>query len=155
MVHSTSMSGTSVNKNSLGEPDESTRLLVDEERDGCSSPSQSRGPTPLPKAQLGTLVAVRIVDPIAYTQIFPYINQLLADLHIAAPEQVGFYSGFIVSTAPGGNVVVALTEVTPVFFISQESAYSLAQMVSVYQWGRLSGMFIAGDSMYRACDFGF
>lgn len=126
MVHSTSMSGTSVNKNSLGEPDESTRLLVDEERDGCSSPSQSRGPTPLPKAQLGTLVAVRIVDPIAYTQIFPYINQLLADLHIAAPEQVGFYSGFIVSTSMAPKFCGADGGHAGIFYITGECIFTRA-----------------------------
>ncbi|KAF8125161.1 major facilitator superfamily domain-containing protein [Boletus edulis] len=116
MAHSTSMSMTSPNQNSLHEPDESTRLLPDAERGGITEVSQARGPTPraLPKAQLGALISVRIVDSIASTQILPYINQLLADLHIAAPEQVGFYSGFI------------------------GSAYSLAEMFSVYQLGRLS-----------------
>ncbi|KAG8214321.1 major facilitator superfamily domain-containing protein [Butyriboletus roseoflavus] len=89
------MSGASTNQSVFGEPDESSRLLPDEE--GGSPSSQAEAPTPLPKAQLGTLLVVRIIDPIAYTQIFPYINQLLADLRIAAPEQVGFYSGFIVS----------------------------------------------------------
>ncbi|KAF8551946.1 MFS general substrate transporter [Imleria badia] len=108
------MSKASTNQNALGEPDESTRLLADAEHGGTTEPSRARGPTPLPKAQLAALVTVRIVDPIAYTQIFPYINQLLADLHIAAPEQVGFYSGFI------------------------ESAYSLGEAFSVYHWGTLS-----------------
>ncbi|KAF8125163.1 major facilitator superfamily domain-containing protein [Boletus edulis] len=108
------MSRTSPKQNALHEPDESTRLLPDAERGGITEASQARGSTPLPTAQLGALVAVRIVDPIAYTQIFPYINQLLVDLRIAAPERVGFYSGFI------------------------ESVYSLAQVFSVYQWGRLS-----------------
>ncbi|KAG9308880.1 major facilitator superfamily domain-containing protein [Chiua virens] len=113
-THSTSMSRESTDGDSLGEPSESTRLLHDEERDGISPPPAAKGPTPLPKAQLGTLVVVRSVDPIAYSQIFPFINQLLADLRIAKPEQVGLYSGLI------------------------ESAYSLAQVFSVYQWGRLS-----------------
>ncbi|KAH0826229.1 major facilitator superfamily domain-containing protein [Lanmaoa asiatica] len=108
------MSRASTIQNAAGEPDESTQLLPDAESGGGSALSQATGPTPLPKAQLGALVAVRIIDPMAYTQIFPYINQLLADLHIATPEQVGFYSGFI------------------------ESVYSLAQTFSVYQWGRLS-----------------
>lgn len=92
------MSGATTNENALGEPDESTRLLPDEEHGDGSVSLQAKGVTPLPKAQLGALTTVRIIDPIAYTQIFPYINQLLADLRIAEPEQVGFYSGFIVST---------------------------------------------------------
>lgn len=91
------MTGESTNQSVFDEPDESSRLLHDEELGGSSPLSQARGPTPLPKAQLSTLVVVRVVDPIAYTQIFPYINQLLADFRIASPEQVGFYSGFIVS----------------------------------------------------------
>lgn len=92
------MSTARSNQHALGEPDESTQLLPDEEHAGDSALSQARGPTPLPKAQLGALIAVRIADPIAYSQLFPYINQLLADMRIAEPEQVGFYSGFIVST---------------------------------------------------------
>lgn len=92
------MSEASTHQNALDEPGESTRLLPDAERGDSTVPTRARGSTPLPKAKLAALVAVRIVDPIAYTQIFPYINQLLVDLHIAAPEQVGFYSGFIVST---------------------------------------------------------
>lgn len=90
-----------LNRHGFSGPDESTRLLHDEERTGgCSVSAHEMSVTPLPKAQLGALVVVRIVDPIAYMQIFPYINQRLADLRIAPPEQVGFYSGFIVSTIP-------------------------------------------------------
>ena len=74
---------------------ESTRLLPGDDGEPVSSRTRP-APTPLPKAQLGALIAVRIVDPIAYQQIFPYINQLLADLRIAEPEQVGFYSGLVV-----------------------------------------------------------
>ena len=74
---------------------ESTRLLPGDDEETISSRTPPV-PTPLPKAQLGALIAVRIVDPIAYQQIFPYINQLLADLRIAEPERVGFYSGLVV-----------------------------------------------------------
>lgn len=67
-----SMSTSSTNKNASSEPDESTRLLPDVEcrLGGITAPSRSMGPMPLPKAQLGALVAVRLVDPIACTQIF-------------------------------------------------------------------------------------
>jgi hypothetical protein len=74
---------------------ESTHLLPGDDDEAVSSRTRP-APTPLPKAQLGALIAVRIVDPIAYQQIFPYINQLLADLRIAEPERVGFYSGLVV-----------------------------------------------------------
>jgi hypothetical protein len=53
--------------------------------------------TPLPKAQLATLCSVRIVDPIAFTQIFPYINEFMNDLHVTDdPSRIGFYSGLVV-----------------------------------------------------------
>ncbi|KAH0826225.1 major facilitator superfamily domain-containing protein [Lanmaoa asiatica] len=88
------------NHDNVDAANESTRLLPDgEDEEAVSSrtpnPNNKPTPTPLPKAQLGALIAVRIVDPIAYQQIFPYINQLLADLRIAEPDQVGFYSGDI------------------------------------------------------------
>lgn len=71
--------------------------------------------TPLPKFQLAIVLFARLAEPIAYTQIFPYINavscnnslsprnhfadqlQMVEELHIAPPKQVGFYSGLIVS----------------------------------------------------------
>ncbi|KAF8551945.1 MFS general substrate transporter [Imleria badia] len=79
--------------------DESTRLLPggDEEAVSSRAPNTRQAPTPFPKAQLAALFA------------------LLADLRIAEPERVGFYSGLV------------------------ESAYSLAQMFSMYQLGRISG----------------
>lgn len=100
MVHSTSKAGP-IRIDDSDDPDvanESTRLLVcgDEEDVSSRTPNLQLAPTPLPKAQLSALIAVRIVDPIAYQQIFPYINQLLADLRIAEPERVGFYSGLVV-----------------------------------------------------------
>lgn len=86
----------------LGAPNESTRLLPGHDEEAVSpehNPNTKKpASTPLPKAQLGALVAVRIVDPIAYQQIFPYINQLLADLSVAEPERVGLYSGLVVRT---------------------------------------------------------
>jgi hypothetical protein len=46
------------------------------------------------KAQLVCLCLIRLVDPIAFTQIFPYINEMMAHLHLTNdPSRVGFYSG--------------------------------------------------------------
>ncbi|KAF8443269.1 major facilitator superfamily domain-containing protein [Boletus edulis BED1] len=115
MAHPTSHTLPKANSNytngrdSLGTVDESTRLLPSSDEE-----ARRQGPTPLPKAQLSALFAVRIVDPIAYQQIFPYVNQLLVDLRIAEPERVGFYSGLV------------------------ESIYSLAQVFSMYQLGKIS-----------------
>lgn len=54
--------------------------------------------TPLPKAQLATLCAVRLVDPIVFTQIFPYVNEMMDHLHLTDDRsKIGFYSGLVVS----------------------------------------------------------
>lgn len=53
-------------------------------------------PTPLPKAQLATLCVVRLVDPIVFTQIFPYVNEMIDHLHLTDdPSKIGFYSGIV------------------------------------------------------------
>lgn len=40
---------------------------------------------------------IRLVEPIAFSQIFPYINEYLGDLHVTNdPKQIGFYSGLVV-----------------------------------------------------------
>jgi MFS family permease len=73
------------------------------------------GPTPIPKGQLAALCTVRLVEPIAFTQLFPYVNEFMSDLHLTDdPSRVGFYSGLV------------------------ESAFALAQLSSIYQWARLS-----------------
>lgn len=73
-------------------------------------------PTPLPMAQLVCLCLIRLVDPIAFTQIFPYINEMMAHLHLTNdPSRVGFYSGLA------------------------ESVFSICSLFSIYQWARLSG----------------
>lgn len=55
-------------------------------------------PTPIPKAQLAVLCAVRLVDPISFTQIFPYVNEMMEHLHLTNdPNKIGFYSGVVVS----------------------------------------------------------
>ena len=74
--------------------------------------------TPIPWRQLLTLCLVRLVDPICFSQIFPYINDMLLDMGVVGPnepERVGFYSGLI------------------------ESAFSVAVAVAIYPWARLSG----------------
>lgn len=72
--------------------------------------------TPLPTAQLVCLCIIRLVDPIAFTQIFPYVNEMMAHLHLTNdPSRVGFYSGLA------------------------ESVFSICSLFSIYQWARLSG----------------
>lgn len=53
---------------------------------------------PLPAAQLTTLCLLRLSDPIAFTQIFPYVNEMMERFGVATdPSQTGFYSGLVVS----------------------------------------------------------
>jgi hypothetical protein len=54
-------------------------------------------PTPVPKGQLAALCVVRLVEPIAFTQLFPYVNEFMSDLHLTDdPSKIGFYSGLVV-----------------------------------------------------------
>ncbi|KAG2360854.1 major facilitator superfamily domain-containing protein [Suillus spraguei] len=71
--------------------------------------------TPLPKGQLAALCIVRLVEPIAFTQIFPYVNEFMSDLHLTDdPSKIGFYSGLV------------------------ESVFAISQLCSIYQWAKLS-----------------
>lgn len=101
--------------------DESSPLLAHAAPDSLESlPAKIQSvSTPLPKAQLLCLSVIRLVDPIAFTQIFPYINEMMAHLHLTNdPLRVGFYSGLA------------------------ESAFSVSSLFSIYQWARLSGAIV-------------
>ncbi len=78
--------------------------------------SSTKQPTPLPKAQLFSLCLIRLVEPIAFSQVFPYINPMMADLHLpGGPSRVALYSGLA------------------------ESAFAVSSLFSIYHWARLSG----------------
>lgn len=72
--------------------------------------------TPLPKFQLLILFTVLLSEPMASSSIFPYINQLIAELDITGgdPRKVGYYAGLI------------------------ESLFFATQTITVLQWGRIS-----------------
>ncbi|KAG1819574.1 major facilitator superfamily domain-containing protein [Suillus subaureus] len=71
--------------------------------------------TPLPKGQLAALCIVRLVEPIAFTQLFPYVNEFMSDLHLTDdPSKIGFYSGLV------------------------ESVFAMSQLCSIYQWAKIS-----------------
>ena len=100
-------------------PTEETSLLagtVDE----AQSPPQPQA-TPLPYAQLAALCLVRLVDPLNFTQIFPYVNEMMERLHLTDdPNKIGFYSGLV------------------------ESSFAVSQLCCIYNWARISGkQFIA------------
>ncbi|KAF9239644.1 major facilitator superfamily domain-containing protein [Melanogaster broomeanus] len=93
--------------------DETCPLLRDRDVEG-QLPLKPK-PTPLPKGQLAALCTVRLVDPIAFTQLFPYVNQFMSDLHLTDdPSRIGFYSGLV------------------------ESTFAVAQLTSIYQWAQIS-----------------
>ncbi len=66
---------------------------------------------PLPKTQIFLLCYARLVEPIAFFSIFPYINQMVQENGGLEDADVGFYSGLI------------------------ESLFSLTQMVVMMFWG--------------------
>ncbi|KAI0916406.1 hypothetical protein AcV5_006893 [Taiwanofungus camphoratus] len=71
-------------------------------------------PNPLPKVQLGAVYAIKVVIPIASTQILPYLNVLVAELASSEGAETGYYSGLV------------------------GSASSIAHLLTIYLWGRLS-----------------
>ncbi|KAF8509541.1 MFS general substrate transporter [Gautieria morchelliformis] len=76
---------------------------------------QKRLRTPLPKLQLAAVCLVRLADPLTFTQIFPYVNEMMRDLGVArTPSQVGFYSGLV------------------------ESVFAVSQLLTIYPCARLS-----------------
>ncbi|WWC89979.1 uncharacterized protein L201_004909 [Kwoniella dendrophila CBS 6074] len=80
-----------------------------------TSPSRIKGQTPLPFAQIAVLMGVRLAEPIAYTVIFPFVNQMVEELGVTDnPDRVGFYSGLV------------------------ESVFAFVQFFTVYHWAILS-----------------
>jgi hypothetical protein len=115
-------------------PDESRPLLQDHVH---LEDQTIQTVTPLPKAQLTALCIARLSDPISYTQIFPFINEFLTVLHVTDdPSKIGFYSGLVVCTAAIFNELIAHTH------SAQESTSSVAQVLTIFHWARLSGKFM-------------
>ncbi|CAK7274634.1 hypothetical protein SEPCBS57363_006264 [Sporothrix epigloea] len=67
---------------------------------------------PLPKTQIALLCFARLLEPIAFFSVFPYINEMVQDNGGLADTDVGFYSGVI------------------------ESLFSLTQALVMLGWGR-------------------
>ncbi|RXK39482.1 hypothetical protein M231_03150 [Tremella mesenterica] len=71
--------------------------------------------TSMPLGQIATLMGVRLAEPIAYTVIFPFINQMVEELGVTDnPDKIGFYSGLV------------------------ESVFAFTQFWTVYHWAKLS-----------------
>jgi len=68
---------------------------------------------PLPRTQIFLLCFTRVVEPIAFFSIFPYINQMIEQTGGIKKKDVGFYSGLI------------------------ESLFSATQMCVMIFWGKV------------------
>ncbi|PPQ78525.1 LOW QUALITY PROTEIN: hypothetical protein CVT25_011797 [Psilocybe cyanescens] len=102
--------------------EQGTRPLLNEAEAGLKTGDNCRDlsfkPSSLPAVQLGILCFLRTLDPMSFTQIFPYINELIGDLHVTNdPTQIGFYSGLV------------------------ESSFAFTQLLSIYPWGFSSDRF--------------
>ncbi|EXJ96095.1 hypothetical protein A1O1_01221 [Capronia coronata CBS 617.96] len=102
--------------------DETTALLappanvsadqLDDNEHGELNSKHADEDKPLPKDQIFFLCFARVVEPIAFFCIFPFINQMIWETGDVAQTDVGFYSGLI------------------------ESLFSLTQMLLMIPWGR-------------------
>lgn len=84
--------------------------------DGDRNTDEDDEDVPLPKWQIFILCYTKVVDPIAFFSIFPYVNAMIENTGVPKPN-VGFYSGLI------------------------ESLFSATQMCTMIFWGRVSSIF--------------
>lgn len=75
-------------------------------------PASADEDRPLPRTQVALLCFARLLEPIAFFSVFPYINQMVQDNGGVASSDVGFYSGLV------------------------ESLFSLTQALVMIGWGR-------------------
>ncbi|KAK7955197.1 Efflux pump azaK [Apiospora saccharicola] len=97
------------------DPDVAEALCAEEDATATGNGSRNGHghDKPLPRAQIFLLCYARLVEPVAFFSIFPYINDMI--LHVSPgirTADVGFYSGLI------------------------ESLFSLTQMLVMLVWGR-------------------
>jgi len=97
---------------SAGDPEDAKAIV---NNSASESEDQSQGQNqnkPLPKFQIFLLCYARLIEPVAFFSIFPYINQMVRENGDLDEADMGFYSGLI------------------------ESLFSLTQMVVMVAWGR-------------------
>lgn len=82
----------------LAGPGKPQAALHNEADNNASSPTSSpeASDNALPKDQIFFLCLARMVEPIAFFCIFPFINKMIWDTGEVAKTDVGFYSGLIV-----------------------------------------------------------
>jgi hypothetical protein len=118
--------------------DESRPLLPNQQ--ACESQhSVEANQTPLPKIQLAVLCSLRLLDPLAFTQIFPYVNQFMNDLGLTNDSsQIGFYSGLVVGISFCLASLRKDIEYMSMYF-EQESVFAISQLLAICPWAWLSG----------------
>ncbi|KAI0546163.1 major facilitator superfamily transporter [Xylaria curta] len=101
------------------DPEDAKALITSTSASSTSSPSSPSPSPPFPKTQILLLCYARLIEPIAFFSIFPYINEmvLLNGHGRIASSDMGFYSGLI------------------------ESLFSLTQMLVMVPWGRAADNF--------------
>jgi len=62
-----------------------------------TQPTGSSSETPLPVRQVALLCLSRTIEAVAFFTIFPFVNAMLHDIAGVPSEEVGFWSGLIVS----------------------------------------------------------
>ncbi|KAI0661315.1 MFS general substrate transporter [Cubamyces menziesii] len=77
-------------------------------------PKKKMEPNPLPKVQMAVIYAIKLTLPIALTQSIPYYIVLIEKLAASEGAETGYYSGLA------------------------HSAFSVAQFMSMFIWGRIS-----------------
>ncbi|VBB72293.1 Putative permease of the major facilitator superfamily [Podospora comata] len=82
-----------------------------------NDPPEEESEPPFPASQILLLCLARLLEPIAFFSIFPYINKMAQENGALPDTDVGFYSGLI------------------------ESLFSLTQMFVMIFWGRASDSF--------------
>jgi len=117
---------------------ESTALLSSTDQNVVESQlSKPAKMTPIPKLALAALCLIRMLEPLGFTQLFPYINEMLVDLNMVDdPSKVGFVSGLVVS-----DELFLKSFIPTVDILSgrrQESAFSVFQLMSIYHWTKVS-----------------
>ncbi|RFU27859.1 hypothetical protein B7463_g8468, partial [Scytalidium lignicola] len=85
--------------------------------DAPNQPDEEDDDTPLPKTQIFLLCYARLVEPIAFFSIFPFINKMIWETGNLDEADVGFYAGLI------------------------ESLFSLTQMLLMLSWGLAADRF--------------
>ena len=100
-------------------PDEDSRedsplLARHEDTEGQATPKAPV--TPLPRAQFVTICAIKLMVPVAHTQVLPYVSKMIAGFDLPDARSVGYYTGLLAFASTAG------------------------QFLTIYAWGRVSGV---------------